>query len=203
MAVPASASNNSSIEQESRIRVARPEILTRSSNYAGIRQSSRCQYNLGMSFSITVVQENHLEEVRRLFLAYAGELNIDLCFQNFEEELASLPGKYAEPEGGLILVFSQGRAVACGAIRPIGRGDVELKRVYVEPEFRGSGIGAMITQHFIAEASEKGYARLVLDTLARLTPAIALYKKLGFAECEPYYPNPEPDVVYMSLELSS
>ncbi len=144
-----------------------------------------------------------LDSVRKLFREYEAELGVDLCFQGFEEELSSLPGKYAEPRGAILLALEGEEPAGVVALRPLGETQCEMKRLYVRPAQRGIGTGRKLAQAIILVARGKGYGSMVLDTLERLQPAIRLYESLGFRRCEPYYSNPEPDVVFMRLELGA
>ncbi len=152
---------------------------------------------------------------RGLFEEYAAWLEVDLCFQGFAEELATLPGAYALPRGRLLLAGPPGDAFGCIALRPLAeeggcgsgarlapdgaRG--EVKRLYVQPRARGGGWGRKLAAMLIDEARAIGYRELVLDTLDWMREARALYTTLGFRECAPYYHNPLPGVVYMSKLL--
>jgi len=140
-------------------------------------------------------------QARALFLEYAAWLEVDLCFQGFEEELAALPGAYVPPQGRLLLARADGEAAGCIALRPLAAGIGEVKRLYVRPAFRGRGIAGMLAGEIVAAARAIGYARLRLDTLAFMHAAAALYRKLGFVEIAPYYDNPLQGVVYMELLL--
>ena len=145
-----------------------------------------------------------IDEARRLFREYEAYLNVDLCFQKFEIEIANLPGMYSPPSGILILAKDKQAAVGCGALRRLGAiqdRTCEMKRLYVCPEGRGQGVGKQIAERLIQESMRLGYSKMVLDTLNRLDAAIHLYESLGFVRTEPYYDNPLPDVVYWSLEL--
>jgi putative acetyltransferase len=142
-----------------------------------------------------------VETVRELFVEYHKELGIDLCFQSFDEELASLPGKYAPPSGLLLLVVEDGRPVGCGALRDLGEGICELKRIYVRPEARRRGLARMISEKLIEFGRAAGYKVARLDTLMRLKGAVPLYEQLGFTEIPAYNFNPEPDIVYMERLL--
>ncbi len=147
---------------------------------------------------------HEIDEVRRLFREYETYLNVDLCFQQFESELANLPGKYAPPSGTLLLAQDGQKAIGCGALRRLGdiQGHTcEMKRLYVCPEGRGLGIGKQIARRLIQEGLRIGYFTMVLDTLKRLDAAIHLYESLGFVRTGPYYYNPLPDVVYWKLDL--
>jgi putative acetyltransferase len=144
---------------------------------------------------------DNLATVRELFREYAASLDIDLCFQNFEQELAELPGKYAPPSGGLFLAMADGQAAGCAAVRAM-EGDVcEMKRLYVRPQYRGRGAGRMLALATISAAREIGYRRIVLDTLDSLHAALALYERLGFRRIKPYYHNPSSSAVFLGLEL--
>lgn len=149
-----------------------------------------------------VQTEREVEEVRDLFHEYEAFLNIDLCFQSFEEELASLPGEYSHPNGELIIALDGKRIVGCVAIRKLDSSICEMKRLFVKQEFRKAGLGRQLTEKIIKVAQELGYSLMRLDTLDRLTEAMCLYETLGFRKIEPYYENPLPGVVYWELELN-
>lgn len=142
-----------------------------------------------------------LTVVRELFEEYQTELAVDLCFQGWTEELNGLPGKYAPPSGCLLLIYDGHEPVGCGALRDLGDGVCEMKRLYLRPSQRGSGLGREVSEKLMQRARELGYARIRLDTLRRLVPAIKLYQALGFEEIEPYNYNPEDDIVYFEREL--
>jgi len=146
--------------------------------------------------------KKELEEIRKIFREYEAFLNVDLCFQGFEEELARLPGKYAPPEGDLLIALDGDRTVGCVAVRKLDNGVCEMKRLYVRPEARGTGLGMRLAKEIIAVSRELGYRVMKLDTLDRLGEAMHLYETLGFRRTEPYYENPLPDVVYWELELT-
>ncbi len=149
--------------------------------------------------TVTRGDEASVMAARELFQEYRRELGIDLCFQGFEEEIATLPGKYAPPWGLLILACEGEEAVACGALRPLEESVSEIKRIYVRPEARRRGLARSISELLIVGARDIGYERVRLDTLRRLTGAVELYEHLGFVQIEPYNFNPEPDIVYMEL----
>ena len=172
-----------------------------------------------------------IELARGLFIEYAQWLKVDLCFQGFDQELATLPGAYALPRGRLLLAGAPGEAFGCIALRPLkqqgcgcasGAVDVEspsaaslmmpgkadsdqvlgeVKRLYVQPAYRGEGWGHRLAQALLAEARASGYRELKLDTLDWMNAARSLYASLGFRECAGYYDNPLPGVVYMALTL--
>jgi len=142
-----------------------------------------------------------LDRAAELFRRYAEALGVDLCFQEFESELASLPGKYAPPDGRLALAIEDGAAIGCVAMRKIGDGVCEMKRLYVRPECRSRGVGRRLAREMIDQAIDAGYAVMRLDTLDRLAEAMALYESLGFERTEPYYDNPLDGVVYWELSL--
>ena len=146
--------------------------------------------------------KKELEEIRKIFREYEAFLNVDLCFQGFEEELARLPGKYAPPEGDLLIALDGDRTVGCVAVRKLDNGVCEMKRLYVRPEARGTGLGMRLAKEIIAVSRELGYRAMKLVTLDLLGEAMHLYETLGFRRTEPYYENPLPDVVYWELELT-
>lgn len=139
--------------------------------------------------------------IRDLFTEYAAWLGFSLCFQGFDRELADLPGRYAPPDGRLFLLEVNGAAAGCIALRKIGDGICEMKRLYVRPAFHGLGHGRRLAEHLIAEARAVAYRSMRLDTISRMTAAIALYRALGFREIPPYYDNPIAGAVYMELGL--
>ncbi|HEY3180436.1 MAG TPA: GNAT family N-acetyltransferase [Casimicrobiaceae bacterium] len=146
-----------------------------------------------------------IAQARALFEEYAASIGVDLCFQNFSEELATLPGAYARPRGALLLSGDLLRPSGCIGLRPLPDGDPmigEVKRLYVRPHARGSGLGRALVLRIIADASAIGYRELMLDTLPTMAAARALYASLGFRECAAYYRNPLDGVVYMSLKLT-
>ncbi len=157
-------------------------------------------------FSLTeIIRANSgddIEHARELFKEYEAWLEGDLCFQNFEKELAELPGKYAPPDGRLLLAVENEKVAGCVALRKIGESVCEIKRLFVRAQFRGKGLGRMLAEEIIQNAKEIGYERMRLDTLApKMNDAIALYRSLGFKEIEPYYNNPVPGAKFMELDL--
>jgi len=144
---------------------------------------------------------HQLDQVRDLFREYEAYLKVDLCFQSFEQELKGLPGKYAPPTGTLLLALDEEHPAGCVALRQFKEGVGEMKRLYVRPACQGRGLGRLLAQRVLEEATSLGYGCVVLDTLSRLKEAMRLYKSLGFVKTEPYYPNPLPDVVYWKLEI--
>lgn len=141
------------------------------------------------------------EILRDLFRQYETFLGISLCFQGFEEELQSLPGKYAPPPGGCWLAWQEDKAVGCVAIRPLQGAIAEVKRLYVLPEYKGEGIGRKLMQHAIAQARLRHYHVLYLDTLTRLEPALQLYRSLGFEPIDPYHEGGVEGICYLGLTL--
>jgi putative acetyltransferase len=143
-----------------------------------------------------------LELVRTLFLEYAQALGFSLCFQNFDQELAGLPGKYARPDGRLLLAAHDGRAAGCVGLRPLEDRICEMKRLYVRPAFRGKSIGRLLAERVISVARGIGYTRMRLDTVAgTMADAVALYRRFGFVEIPPYCANPVAGALYMELSL--
>lgn len=152
---------------------------------------------------ISAVSPEHIETVRSLFIEYQQWLNFSLCFQGFDKELAELPGKYSPPKGRLYIAEYEGNTAGCIALRPMEEeGMCEMKRLYVKDEFRGKGIGRMLTEKILADAQQIGYRIMRLDTLQRMDTARALYTKLGFKIIPAYYDNPMDEVVYMELTLT-
>ena len=144
----------------------------------------------------------HIAQARELFLEYAKSLGFSLCFQNFDKELAGLPGDYALPEGRLLLVEYAGQLAGCVALHKLSDGICEMKRLYLRPQFRGKGSGRTLAERIIAEARQVGYERMRLDTVEPVMgDAVAMYRKLGFCEISPYRPNPIPGALYMELKL--
>ena len=150
---------------------------------------------------ISAATPEHIHTVRSLFTEYQQWLNFSLCFQGFDKELAELPGKYAPPKGRIYLAAVAEKVAGCIALRPMEEeGICEMKRLFVRKEFRGKGIGKMLTERIIADAQQIGYRTMRLDTLQRMERARALYTTLGFNVISAYYHNPIDDVVFMELK---
>ena len=146
--------------------------------------------------------ERDVADCRMLFEEYQRDLGVDLCFQGFARELASLPGDYAPPRGRLLIARDAGEPVGCVALRPLGDADCEMKRMYVRPSHRGSGLGRALAERIVAEARALGYRNMKLDTLPRLEAAMALYRSLGFVEAARYNDTPVEGVRYFALGLA-
>lgn len=145
--------------------------------------------------------QEHIDEARRLFREYESWLDEDLCFQSFEAEVRDLPGRYALPDGRLILALSGGRVSGCVAMRKLGDGICEMKRLFVRPEFQGLGIGNMLIEKVIESARTTGYEKLRLDTYPpKMGKAVKLYESHGFYLIDAYYDNPY-EVLFMELTL--
>jgi len=142
-----------------------------------------------------------IETARELFREYEKSLGISLCFQNFAEEVATLPGDYAPPGGRLLLAFVEGRPAGCVALRNIWEGISEMKRLYVRPAFRGMKLGRRLTEAVLDEAKSIGYRAVRLDTLATMKEAQALYLSMGFADIPPYNDHPIAGTRFMEKRL--
>lgn len=147
-----------------------------------------------------------IDAARELFREYASNLKVDLCFQNFDAELAGLPGEYAAPKGHLLLAFVDGALAGCGGFRRVSNVDYanacEMKRLYVRPAFRRFGLGRLLAQRLMDEARGSGYSGMLLDTLDDMEAARGLYGTLGFDEIAPYYFNPISGAHYLKADLN-
>jgi putative acetyltransferase len=154
---------------------------------------------------LTLVQAEspaQVAQARELFREYAQSLGVNLCFQNFEQELAALPGQYAPPHGRLLLAQYDGQLAGCVALHKWETDVCEMKRLYLRPSFRGKRLGRAIAETIIAEARNIGYERMRLDTIEPIMKdAVEMYRKLGFREIAPYRPNPIAGAMYMELQL--
>lgn len=143
-----------------------------------------------------------IAEARGLFKEYQSWLALDLCFQNFEKELRELPGAYQRPGGRLLLALYDEEVAGCVALRDLGAGVCEMKRLFVRPRFQGKGVGRALAEKIIEEARAAGYKSMRLDTLPqKMGRAVEVYRRLGFEEIEPYYLNPTEGTLYMELKL--
>ena len=139
--------------------------------------------------------------VEALFREYVASLSEDISFQNVDDELSHLPGKYARPGGMVLIAWDGSEAAGAVAYRMVEPGVCEMKRLYVRPAFRGRDLGRELANELIEDARSQGYRTMLLDTLASMSSARALYRDLGFVPVAPYYDNPLPGVMYMALEL--
>jgi putative acetyltransferase len=144
---------------------------------------------------------DRLDEVRTLFKEYHKHLGVDLCFQNYDEELANLPGYYQNPDGRLYVIYLEDKLAGCIALRRFDETRCEMKRLFVREQFRGLRLGQILAEKIIADAKAIGYKEMVLDTLASLESAVAMYRKMGFVEIPQYYDNPLDNVIYFKLTL--
>ena len=150
-----------------------------------------------------VATADDLRATARLFEAYARSLPVDLGYQDFTSELASLPGKYAPPRGTLLLARgADGRALGCVGLRPLeAEGCCEMKRLYIDPKARGTGLGRALAEAVVERARALGYRQLRLDTLATMASAIGLYRQMGFVDIAPYYAPTPPGTIFLALDL--
>ncbi len=155
-------------------------------------------------FNITLLapkSEAQLESLRELLREYQQSIGVDLCFQNFEAELAALPGDYMPPDGRLIIGEIEGKVACCVAMHRFDAETAEMKRLFVRPAFRGYGLGRLLTQTIIEDARSKGYQRLVLDTMPDMRDAQAMYEQFGFRDIPAYTVNPVQGARFMGLTL--
>jgi putative acetyltransferase len=160
----------------------------------------------GPTLMIEIIEassQDQIAEIHTLLLEYSQQLGVDLCFQNFQQELEGLPGAYASPTGRLLLAMVDDEVAGCIALRKLDDDTCEMKRLYVRPGFRGHGLGRKLAERILKEAREIGYSRMRLDTLPGIMDeAIKLYRSLGFVEIPPYYFNPVEGTLYMQLDLT-
>ena len=158
---------------------------------------------MSTGFHIAAVRNpEDLKAAIALFYAYADYLGVDLTYQKFAEEMASMPGKYAPPKGALLLARGEdGAAIGCVGLRPLEDGACEMKRLYVTSEARGLGLGQALADAVVSEARRIGYGEMKLDTLPRLKAAIALYERMGFRQIPAYYDTPIAGTLFFSLKL--
>lgn len=148
--------------------------------------------------------QSDIQQARTLFEEYQAALGISLCFQNFDQELANLPGDYAPPSGRLLLAREYDQLVGCIALRQLGPATCEMKRLFVRQQYRDRGLGRVLVEAIIEEARKIGYRYMRLDTLpGRMDRAIALYRSIGFVEIPPYYENPVDSATFMELDLAT
>ncbi|MFB0555358.1 MAG: GNAT family N-acetyltransferase [Phycisphaerae bacterium] len=160
--------------------------------------------SLGQEYMLEILKaesDDNLEWVRELFGEYADTLDFGLDFQNFEEELANLPGDYVRPKGCLLLAIYKGQSAGCVGLRKLSEGVCEMKRLYVREKFRGLGIGRALTEAVIEQARRIGYNYMRLDTVPAMEAARALYVSVGFKQIGPYRYNPIEGAVFMELRL--
>ncbi len=153
---------------------------------------------------VPAASEADLAAIRALFSAYAASLNVDLSYQDFDAELAALPGKYAAPSGALLLArAADGAPLGCVGLRALTADCGEMKRLYVAPVGRGLGLGRALAEAIVAAAAERGYREIRLDTLPTMTDAMALYAKLGFRDIAPYYDTPVAGTRFLARSLTA
>jgi ribosomal protein S18 acetylase RimI-like enzyme len=145
-----------------------------------------------------------IEQTRQLFHEYVTWLGVNLCFQNYDKEVAELPGEYVPPTGRLYLAIEDDQTAGCIALRKLADGICEMKRLYIRPQFRGRQLGRTLVDRVIADARQIGYRRMRLDTLpGKMDAAIAMYRSLGFTDIERYYDNPYETALFMEMDLST
>jgi putative acetyltransferase len=148
--------------------------------------------------------DDDIQAARTLFEEYAASLGFSLCFQNFDQELKNLPGAYAPPDGRLLLAIENDQLAGCIALRKLTDGACEMKRLFVRPTYRATGLGRFLAESIIDEARNLGYTHMRLDTIpGKMDKAIALYQRLGFVEIEPYCQNPVEGAKFMELKLTN
>jgi putative acetyltransferase len=153
---------------------------------------------------IQATTPEHIEQARALFREYEAWFGMNLCFQNFDEEVANLPGKYAAPDGRLYLAFADGNAAGSIALRRLEDDICEMKRLFVRDEFRGQKIGVLLIEKVIEEARKIGYRKMRLDTFpAKMGKAVSLYESYGFRTIDPYYHNPYGETLFMEKDLAA
>lgn len=146
--------------------------------------------------------KEHINHTKLLFIEYAYSLDFSLCFQDFDNEVDTLPGKYSPPDGFILLALSNSKCAGCIALKKLDEGICEMKRLYVRPEYRNLGIGKLLVEKLIEEARKIGYSKMKLDTISEKMPtAVDIYSKHGFKKIDAYYENPNPHTLYMELEL--
>lgn len=166
-----------------------------------LRSSSVSSVVQGLTFA-QAESPAQIGQARELFLEYAQSLGFSLCFQNFDKELAELPGDYTPPRGRLLLAEYDGQIAGCIALHKIKPTICEMKRLYLRPQFRGMGLGRALADRIIAEARQIGYRRMRLDTVEPvMRDAVAMYRRIGFLEIAPYCANPIAGALYMELQL--
>ncbi len=148
-----------------------------------------------------VKKPDNIQAVQTLFDEYVAALNIDLTFQNYDNERRHIADMYMPPAGALYLAENDGVTAGCVGLRKLEGHRCEMKRLYVRPDFRGLGIGTALCDQIIQKGRQMGYGEMVLDTLATMHSALALYRSLGFKQIKPYYHNPLPDAQYLALKL--
>lgn len=174
-------------------------------NLAGTTARSKAARQIPQTLVFSPATDADLAAVRTLFTEYAQSLDVDLCFQNFDTELNTLPGEYRSPRGALVLASVDGIVAGCCAMRPLDSSDYsnacEMKRLYVRPQFRGLGLGRRLAEMILEEARLAAYDCILLDTLDDMESARALYEELGFESIPPYYYNPIAGAHYLKADL--
>ncbi len=151
-----------------------------------------------------VESTEEIEQTRELFHEYVTWLGVNLCFQNYDKEVAELPGEYVPPTGRLYLAIEDDQTAGCIALRKLAEGICEMKRLYLRPQFRGRQLGRTLVDRVIEDARQIGYSRMRLDTLpGKMDAAIAMYRSLGFTDIERYYDNPYETALFLEMDLST
>ena len=186
--------------QEHQLIVMHPDTIIRFGDFRHAVEKDFVDFFVNLP-EASLVYRTDREIVKELFMEYARSLEFSLGFQDFEEEIAEMPGHYGPPDGCTLLAFCDDKPAGCVALRKLEEGTCEMKRLYVKPEFRGLGLGKTLSEMIIEETKLIGYKKMRLDTLANMKEAISIYRNLGFYDIESYRYNPFDHAVFLEKEL--